>query len=82
MTSSTGYSVYAFVLNWPKDNLLFLGAPVINLNTQVQMLGYPGHNLLVYEVEGGVTVQMPSLTPYNMPCENGWVLKFDNLVNK
>ncbi len=34
--------VYAFVLDWPEDNVVTLGAPTVGPKTKISLLGYPG----------------------------------------
>lgn len=79
-SSESGYSVYAFVLDWPENNALRLEAPMITSNTRVQLLGYAS-DLQYSSVGTTLTVVFPYIPPNKMPCENGWMLKFDNLKN-
>ncbi|XP_067940839.1 alpha-L-fucosidase-like [Watersipora subatra] len=81
LSSLSGFSVYAFIFNWPKNNTLMLGAPVATSNTRVSMLGYTEHQLSATPGEQSLEVTLPSFQPNNLPCENAWVLKFDNLNN-
>ena len=81
VTSATGYSVYAFFLNWPDNNIVELGAPVVSANTKVQLLGYNGPDLSYMNVGKSLEVSIPYIPPSKMPCDYGWVLKFDNLKN-
>lgn len=79
-TSVSGYSVYAFVLTWPENNLLKLGSPVTSTSTEITMLGFSAP--LKYTCTNSTTiVNMPYLAPNKMPCKDSWVLKFDNLKN-
>ena len=34
-SSTTGYSVYAFFFDWPDNNVLFLGAPIVTASSKV-----------------------------------------------
>jgi alpha-L-fucosidase len=67
--------VYAIVLKWPKNDALFLGAPVTNKSTKVHLLGYSGSELSwTAGSSGGLTVTFPSTT-----TTWAWVLKLENV---
>ncbi|XP_067940850.1 alpha-L-fucosidase-like [Watersipora subatra] len=80
-TSLSGFSVYVIVLNWPKNNLLTLGAPSASMITRVSMLGYTGHKLSYIDLGHAIDIILPNLKPNTIPCDNAWVLKLDNLKN-
>ena len=79
-TSESGQSVYAFMLKWPEDNKLVLGAPVTANNTKIQLLGV--EESLKYTMSGNVVeITLPFVPPSKMPSDVAWMLKFDNLKN-
>jgi len=79
-TSESGQSVYAFLLKWPEDNTLKLGAPITATNTRIQLLGVEAQ--LRYVVVGTtVQIALPYLPPGKLPNDVAWVIKFDNLKN-
>ncbi|XP_067936579.1 alpha-L-fucosidase-like [Watersipora subatra] len=83
-SSSSGYSVYAFVLEWPENNKLTLGAPIATPTTIISMLGYSGVNQY-FEYSrsdgAGLVVNFPYIPPNKLPSFYAWVLKLDNLGN-
>ncbi|XP_067936938.1 alpha-L-fucosidase-like [Watersipora subatra] len=84
-SSSSGYSVYAFVLEWPENNKLTLGAPIATPTTTINMLGYSGVNQY-FEYSrrrdgAGLVVKFPYIPPNKLPSFYAWVLKLDNLHN-
>ena len=79
-TSESGQSVYAFLLKWPEDNTLTLGAPVTATNTRIQLLGVQT-NLKFVVVGKTVQIALPHLPPGKLPNDVAWMLKFDNLKN-
>ena len=79
-TSESGQSVYAFLLKWPEDNTLTLGAPVTATNTRIQLLGVQT-NLKFVVVGKTVQIALPYLPPGKLPNDVAWMLKFDNLKN-
>ena len=80
-SSANGYDVYAFVLQWPVNNMLELGAPVSSAKTTVSMLGYAGNFKYTARSGGGIIVTFPLIPPNQMPCQWAWVLKITNLTN-
>ena len=84
-TSTSGYSVYAFVLEWPENNALKLGAPIATPTTRISMLGYSGVNQqFQYKQRNngvGLIVKFPFIPPNKLPSFYAWVLKLDNLAN-
>lgn len=82
-TSSTGHSVYAFILDWPADNTLKLGSPVSTDKTTVSMLGYTGKPFTFsgYSNAAGMVIKFPFIPPNKLPSYYAWVLRLDNLAN-
>jgi len=82
-SSASGYSVYAFVLDWPEDNTLKLGSPETTDKTTVSMLGYTGgpFKWSGYSNTAGLVVKFPFIPPNKLPSYHAWVLKIDNLAN-
>ncbi|XP_069125094.1 alpha-L-fucosidase-like [Argopecten irradians] len=74
-----GTVVYAIVLDWPKINLLLLGAPDMANDTTVSMVGYPGELKWVPGTISGVVVEIPPIPYGKLPCQYAWVFKFTNL---
>ncbi|XP_013776105.1 alpha-L-fucosidase-like isoform X1 [Limulus polyphemus] len=74
-------SVYVFVLNWPKNNQLYLGAPVLNSNSKISMLGVKDILDFKKDATGGIMIYFPQLTPDVLPCQWAWVLKMQGVVN-
>ncbi|XP_071815087.1 alpha-L-fucosidase-like isoform X1 [Apostichopus japonicus] len=74
-------SVYAFVLDWPKDNTLDLGAPAPSASTVVTMLGVKTPLQWSKGAKPGVTmtVQFPPLAGPQLPCDYAWVLKMNGV---
>mgnify|MGYP001793781363 FL=1 len=79
--SESGYSVYAFILDWPDSNLLTLGAPVVSATTEVHLLGYETALKFHSSDMRSVQIVFPYIPPNKMPCEDGWVLRLDNINN-
>nr|CAB3247395.1 alpha-L-fucosidase-like [Phallusia mammillata] len=71
-------AVYAFVLNWPTDNLLKLGEPVsMGTESKVTMLGWA--NALAWSVSGKeIHISFPDATVSELPCQWAWVVKLQN----
>ncbi|XP_067936934.1 alpha-L-fucosidase-like [Watersipora subatra] len=83
-SSSSGYSVYAFVLEWPENNKLTLGSPIATPTTTINMLGYSDVNQFIYSRRSdgaGLVVKFPYIPPNKLPSFYAWVLKLDNLGN-
>ena len=82
LTPNTWYTtkdsaVYVFVLTWPTDNLLKLGAPVPEgTDASISMLGYK--TLAWSHVENELHIAMPNINPSELPCKWSWVLKLTN----
>ena len=79
--SSSGVSVYAISLAWPKDGQLILAAVSSSPQMMVTMLGYGAS--LKWNSRGpdeGIVVHVPALADNEMPCQWAWVFKLDNLT--
>lgn len=75
-------AVYAIVLNWPKDNFLYLGAPIpVADQTAVWLLGTENQLNWTAPQQGGINITVPYI-PYNkMPCQWAWVFRILGLQN-
>ena len=84
--------VYALVTKWPKDNRLVLNAPTPTANTQVRMVGldddgeekllewdYIYVGLKGRDLEAGIVVEVPPLTPDVIPCQHAWAFAISEL---
>ncbi|XP_067138020.1 alpha-L-fucosidase-like [Centruroides vittatus] len=75
--TSKGETVYTIVLNWPKGNILTLGALKLEGAASVRLLGWK------YELQWkslgskGTQISFPSLTPDLIPSQWAWVLKIE-----
>ncbi|KAJ8318678.1 hypothetical protein KUTeg_003769 [Tegillarca granosa] len=74
-------AVYAIVLDWPKGNILSLGAPVYSSKTVVMMLGYQGNIPAKPGSKGGITLNIAPVPADKIPCKWAWVFKFVGLKN-
>lgn len=79
--SSTGYTVYAILLQWPKAGTLTLGAPQTTTATVVSLLGYQGNFDWSKGPTGGIEIKFPLIGWNMMPCKWAWVLKLDGISN-
>ena len=81
-TENGGTTVYAFLLSWPEDPVLKLGAPIPSPNTEVTMLGYPDKFDYIAGPGGqGVYVTIPKISWNKLPCQWVWVLKMTSIEN-
>lgn len=72
-------AVYAFLLVWPANNIVYLRDPRVTSTTTVAMLG---HGLpLKWTGAGGrgMNVTLPLLNPATMPCKWVWTLKLEGV---
>ncbi|XP_013393623.1 alpha-L-fucosidase [Lingula anatina] len=79
--TGNGTAVYAIVLKWPTTNTLTLGAPIPTSGTVVTMLGYAGSFGFKGIGQQGITIRIPVIPFYEMPCQWGWVFKLEGLKN-
>jgi len=73
---------YAIVLKWPKNDALFLGAPVTTSSTKVSMLGYHGSGVFQWTSGAGgkgININFPPISFPDLPSTWAWVLKLENL---
>jgi len=78
--SSSGISVYAIALAWPKDGQLILGAVSSTPQTTVSMLGYEvSLKWSSRGAAGGIVVSVPAIPENKMPCQWAWVFKLDHV---
>jgi len=75
--TTKGATVYATIFEWPVDNVVHFIAPKASPSTTVTMLGVP--TKLTFTSGSGITVMLPTLNPATIPCQDAWVLRFDNL---
>ena len=80
-TTGSGKAVYAIVLDWPEENLLFLGAPVPSPKTTISMLGYSGPITWSKAPKGSMAIQMPLFPMNQIPSTDAWVLKLEQIQN-
>ncbi|XP_078609564.1 alpha-L-fucosidase isoform X1 [Branchiostoma floridae x Branchiostoma japonicum] len=73
--TSKNDSVYAIVLDWPKSGQLTLGVPRTSPTTTVTMLGWATPLKWAAVSGGGITVQMPTASPTQLPCQWAWVIR-------
>jgi len=70
--------VYAHALSWPEGNVLHLTQPITTSHTTVRMLGCSASLSWHKPLSGdeGLVVEIPSLTPVQLPSSNGpWVFE-------
>ncbi|XP_064463787.1 alpha-L-fucosidase-like [Ornithodoros turicata] len=74
-TCGKGGIVYAFVLRWPKDEVLTLASLRLRPDGELTMLGIPKAVFTWSTAGHKTTVKFPKLTIDQLPCEWAWVLK-------
>ena len=78
--SSSGISVYAITLTWPKGGELFLAAVTSTSQTTVSMLGYePSIKWSSHGPAGGIVLHLPAVHEDQMPCQWAWVFKLNHV---
>uniref|UniRef100_A0A1W7RAH0 Putative alpha-L-fucosidase n=1 Tax=Hadrurus spadix TaxID=141984 RepID=A0A1W7RAH0_9SCOR len=73
--TTAGGNVYAIVLEWPKGNILTLGAVEPKNVGDIMMLGHDGDLKWKSTESKGIEVYFPLLTPDLLPSPYAWVLK-------
>ncbi|KAK7102827.1 hypothetical protein V1264_020994 [Littorina saxatilis] len=73
--------VYAFVLKWPTNDVLTLGAPVPTSTTKVTLMGYQAPLNFTKTGSQGVSVQLSEVQYALLPCEWAWTFKLTNIAN-
>ncbi|CAC5367003.1 FUCA [Mytilus coruscus] len=77
-----GTVVYAFLLSWPTDTVLKLGAPIPSQQTEVSMLGYPDKFIWKAGPGGqGIYITIPIIPWNKLSCEWAWLLKITHITN-
>ena len=72
--------MYAFVLDWPKDDTVFLSEPMVTMDTKVTMLGLGRELNWVHKLgKKGLQVSFTNIRPREIPCDHAWVLKLDGV---
>ena len=79
--------IYGIVLGWPETDSVTLSCPIVdNMETKITMLGLSEGNLGFDVSLDQVEIQFPSMSQLqrdcNGKCKYGYVLKFENLLNK
>lgn len=73
--------VYAFLLNWPKDGSVKLGAPKAGPSTKISLLGT---NLQIsfepLDDDQGIQIDLSGITFGQLPSTHAWVLKLEFLL--
>ncbi|CAB9528560.1 Tissue alpha-L-fucosidase [Seminavis robusta] len=82
--------LYALFTEWPEDSKLQLKSPVPTESTKVHMLGLPSARKESIDLrwshrgeasKAGMTIQLPALTPRNIPCQYAWILALTGIGN-
>jgi len=69
-------TVYALLLDWPHNGIVLMPSPKVQSSDAiVSMLGLPGSLSWKQVSTGGISVQLPNLTPGTQPCDYIWTLK-------
>ena len=77
-----GNLLYALFTEWPDDSKLQLAYPIATDQTKIRMLGVTGPKaFLNYTTSIGITVELPTLTPNQVPCQHAWVLLLSGIQN-
>lgn len=90
-SSSTFYTrkenkLFAHFTEWPSDSILHLDYPIPTGTTEIRMLGLDGL-IGSWKINSrqrtlsGITIELPRLTPANIPCDHAWVLELTNIAN-
>lgn len=77
-----GVNVYAIVLDWPKNGLIRLGAPIPTAKTKVEFLGYDGSvHFKATPGQLSMTIDVSFISFNEMPCDWAWTFKLTHLSN-
>ncbi|XP_076450084.1 alpha-L-fucosidase-like [Babylonia areolata] len=79
--TSSGVSVYAIMLKWPRSAHIRLDCPQPTWQTRVTLLGYTEPVAWSKEEVGGLRIHLPVITFSQMPCQWAWVFRLDYLFN-
>jgi len=74
-------TLYALVLVWPDDNILELINVEPTDETTVRMLGNGDNTIDWYRANGMFNIEVPSMTPAQIPCEHVWVFAITKIGN-
>lgn len=73
-------SVYATVLSWPEDNVVYFSAPFAGPDTKISILGYDQSVQWTRNATSpGVLVMFPPKT--KLATDWAWTIRFDKLLN-
>jgi len=76
----TSGAVYAFVFQWPEEELI-LGAPKMATDASaVSLVGVKGP-LTFATMSNGIKISVPTLSVNKMPCKWMWVFKLTGVLN-
>ncbi|XP_065066489.1 alpha-L-fucosidase-like [Rhopilema esculentum] len=74
-------NVYAFVLEWPENDVVFLSDPVASFGTKVTMLGLKKDLLWMHKSgQAGMEISLKNIRPQELPCHHTWVLKLHTVT--
>ncbi|KAM9241569.1 tissue alpha-L-fucosidase isoform 2-T2 [Dugong dugon] len=73
--TSKGPDVYAILLRWPENGVLYLTSPKTTLTTKVVMLGLEGDLKWSPNPGQGLLISLPQLPPSALPVKFAWALK-------
>ena len=73
-------NVYAILLQFPKDGIVNIGAPVITSSTNVKMLGYSNAIKWSGKINNaGLMIDISSINIASLPSVWAWVFKLQNV---
>ncbi|KAH9382707.1 hypothetical protein HPB48_023263 [Haemaphysalis longicornis] len=79
--TAKGNTVYAFVLEWPESNVLYLESLRVPSEGQVTVLGRPEEKLRWHtNTIKGTLIFLPTLMPHKLPSPWAWVLKVEGAI--
>lgn len=80
--TAKGNTVYVFMLQWPRDKVLYLQSLKVSSQGQITMLGRPTERLaqLSTGLLAGTMISLPALTPDELPTPWAWVLKVEGAL--
>jgi len=72
--------VFAFTLQWPASGKLVLAAVHASADMTLSMLGYGGPVKWTTRPQGGISIEMPTISYDKMPCSWAWTFKLINVA--
>ncbi|XP_077982978.1 alpha-L-fucosidase-like [Glandiceps talaboti] len=72
--------VYAIIIDWPVDGMLYLETPKTSTETTISMLGYETPLSWKPEEPQGLTINMSNIPFYKLPCQWAWTLRMDYVM--